>query len=381
MPSYATELDLGAAASLLMGHPGRRSTHAAFPSSTRPRLLVPRTNSRAAAESIRHYTVADGMRTRWALRIAAGLARLGATPLLATPITLGGSTSFLRHLGEVIGHGDLVFSVHLGPPRANRKPVLRIMDRRGREIAFAKLGINDLTNSRVRHEAAALRDVHANVRRPLVTPELITAGEWDGCAYLVMMPVDDQSSRVPDSRLRQRSAEALRAAFPVEVRTLAQAGWMRRVVEALDTASDSAESDHLRQALDRLLRNHGDRSIALGAGHGDWSRWNMSVQGSDIVAWDWERFATDVPAGWDELHFAIGAHPRGVSGALSDPLPLVRQVLPHLSADEAALVLASYLVQRGVAYLSDRQVEAGARSGPLGAWLLPALDIAVAASR
>ncbi len=343
-------------------------------------MLVPRTNARAAAESIRNYTVADSVRTRGALALAAGLARLGATRLLAPSVALGGQ-SFLDHLTEVIGNDDLVFAVHLGPPRANRKPVLRIMDGRGQEVAFAKLGINDLTNGRVRHESAALRDVHSQAQRPLVTPEPIIAGDWEGCAYLVMRPVDISASRVPEAKLRRRGTSALRAAFPLGSAPLSEAEWLRRAVNSLEAISSSDDSDHLRRAIERLLRTHSDRPIALGAGHGDWSRWNMSPRGSDLVVWDWEKFATDVPDGWDELHFAVGAHPRGVSGALSDPMGLCREALPELQMEEATFVLACYLIQRGAAYLFDGQVEAGARAGPLSAWLLPALDTVLEARR
>ena len=52
---------------------------------------------------------------------------------------------------------ELVVGVHLGPPRANRKPVLAVADRHGTLLAFAKCGVDPLTDRLVAHEAAALR--------------------------------------------------------------------------------------------------------------------------------------------------------------------------------------------------------------------------------
>ncbi|WP_458040312.1 MULTISPECIES: hypothetical protein [Bacteria] len=274
----------------------------------------------------------------------------------------------------MLDRDDIVAAVHLGPPRANRKPVLRMMDVRGQPIAFAKLGINDLTCARIRHESAALSALESIQPSPLVTPSLIDVGVWNGLDYLIMRPVGNDSTRTPARTQRLQGTRELRSAFPTTTTVLGHASWWTRVHAALEESDDSAEARRLSHAAHRLRDRYGALEMELGAGHGDWSRWNMSADDAALVVWDWERFATDVPAGWDELHFVIGSHPQGVAAALADPDLLLREALPEVPRDYAWVLLGTYLVQRGAAYLSDRQFEAGARTGALGAWLLPALE-------
>lgn len=374
MPTQPIDLGLGSAAFALVGQPGMRSTHISFPTSSKPRLLVPRARARAAAESVRQYTVPDSTRTRWGLAVAGALSRLGATRLVARGVSLGGPGTFIDHLHSVLGRDDLVTAVHLGPPRANRKPVLRVMDEAGRPVAFAKLGINELTCRRVRHEADALVSLQSRAVAPLVTPMLIDVGVWSGLDYFVMEPVAIGSAQMPRRDLRREGCRALRSAFPAWSTTLAEAPWWVRVWGALEDVDDSPEAVRLTHAARRLLDSRGSTILEWGAGHGDWSRWNMSASDTGLFVWDWERFATDVPRGWDELHFAIGSHPNGVSAALADPEQLIGEALSEFPRDVSSVLLATYLIQRGAAYLADRQFEAGARTGALGKWLLPTLE-------
>ena len=50
----------------------------------------------------------------------------------------------------------MLVSLHLGPARANRKPVLQLIAPDGETLGFAKLGIGPLTRRLVRAETTAL---------------------------------------------------------------------------------------------------------------------------------------------------------------------------------------------------------------------------------
>ena len=50
----------------------------------------------------------------------------------------------------------MVVSLRIGPPRANRKPVLELLSPGGEVLGFAKVGVTGLTRELVRAEAAAL---------------------------------------------------------------------------------------------------------------------------------------------------------------------------------------------------------------------------------
>ena len=59
-----------------------------------------------------------------------------------------------------------------------------------------------------------------------------------------------------------------------------------------------------------IERSYGADTVSLGGWHGDWGRWNMGMDGGVLQLWDWERYDTEVPIGFDALHFiAQGVRP------------------------------------------------------------------------
>lgn len=368
------ELGLGpGAAALISGDPRARATHAIVPPGGTSRLLVPLRPGRVSAAAVRNYTTPASVRTRTVLRVASWAARLGAARLIHDVVPIGGADTFLAHVSQVLGQ-DLAVAVHLGPPRANRKPVLHLMDTRGRSVAFAKLGVNELTCFRVRTEAEALRQLRGVHMPGLLTPTAIASGTWRDVDYLVMKPVATWSRAKVSTRLRERATKTLVTRFPRRQTTLAEASWWLRTISDLDQCGEASEAVRLRAVADRLVQRHGDQVLVAGAAHGDWSPWNMCSHTSHLAVWDWERFSLDTPRGWDSLHFALNAHRGGAGAALAKEHVRVGEVLADLSGPEAEATALSYLVSRGVNYLLDGQHEAGARHGPVGDWLLPSLE-------
>lgn len=367
----ATKLGIGIADGALLGDSSAVPTHAPFPPRGQPRLLIPRYPAAAVVASIRRYTVPQSVRARLAVSSAIALARLGALRLAPGAIPLGGP--FITQMRKLLEVEELAFSVHLGPPRANRKPVLHLMDLSGESVAYVKLGINDLTCRRVREEAEALRRLGDVTMPGLVAPGLIASGTWDGLEYLVMKPLDSDSALIPSRRLREKAIDALVAAFPVQTLFVRDSPWWSRAMADLIGCDASPERERLLRAAEACERAFGDRAMTVGASHGDWSRWNMSVRDSEVVVWDWERFATDVPVGWDELHFRLGLNPGGPARALARGRVRPRVAGKELPKDDAEPLLATYLIHRGVSRLKARQ-ETGIHNAALGEWLLTAVE-------
>ena len=48
----------------------------------------------------------------------------------------------------------------------------------------------------------------------------------------------------------------------------------------------------------------GHRPVDFGSWHGDWAPWNMGYRDDIVQLWDWERFSSPVPIGFDAIHFA-----------------------------------------------------------------------------
>lgn len=371
---HTPDVGLGRAAAALVtqGRP-RRATHFAIPPSGSPRYLIPLRPALATEAALRTFISSGTTRSRTLRRTGAVLARIGAARLAPGAVALGGSGTFLRYLETLLGQ-DLIASIHLGPPRANRKPVLQLMDLRGRSVAFAKLGMNDLTCKRVRTEAAALQLLASESTPGLVVPSVLAAGQWEGLDYLVMKPVSTDTGLPSTRELRSRATGALVAAFPTSWITLAESPWWERIMTDLSQCSETGEAVALRDAAARIFREHGSTPVLSGAGHGDFSPWNVCAHPDHLVVWDWERFTPDVPVGWDEFHFLFNVNPN----LLTDMSVRTPEAAGPLPASELQpyrkLSIATYLLSRGVNYIVDGQREAGSRRGPLHDWLIPTLN-------
>jgi hypothetical protein len=136
----------------------------------------------------------------------------------------------------------------------------------------------------------------------------------------------------------------------------------------------------LRDALAAWVAAAGpDEELRLGAGHGDWTPWNMAYDGSALSVWDWERYAVNVPAGFDALHCSsqapIMSRAQTPAEAVEALLARAGELLAPFGIDPAAAerVALLYLIALGARYEGDDQEAAGARLAHLEDWLLPAL--------
>jgi len=357
-----------------------------LPSARRPRLLVPR-GRRAAVAAVRGYGVGRG---RGARLLAAGLTaglRTGLAPLLLRDRVRvldragdGRAASIESHLSAVLGT-DVVVSMYLGAPRANRKPVLQVLTPAGRTIAYVKVGVDPLTSRLVRAEADALATLAGAGLSRTTVAEVLHSGRWNGLELLVQSPL-------PVSENRARPTAEQVGAAQVEVAGIGRTGgggplaaspyWTdltARIAELPDTPAAATLAD----LVARIEKELGEVPLDLGAWHGDWTPWNTAVAGDRLLVWDWERFAVGVPVGYDALHWALQTD---LVNHLADPGEAARESLARagsvlerfeLSTDQVRTTAVGYLAELAARYLTDRQAEAGARLGDVGTWLLPAV--------
>jgi hypothetical protein len=108
----------------------------------------------------------------------------------------------------------------------------------------------------------------------------------------------------------------------------------------------------------------------------------MACTRAGLLVWDWERFATGVPVGFDALHYWLQA---AVVSSRCDPAAAAADCVARAPAllrpfgidpDAARLTALLYLCELSTRYLVDRQAQAGARLGAPGRWLIPALAAA-----
>jgi Phosphotransferase enzyme family len=353
-----------------------------IPGVRHPRLLVPAA-PRAAAAALRQY----GQPRSWAARMgvaafALGLASgLGGTLLgVRVRVTAPPEAESIESYLKSVLSPDIRVSIRLGPARANRKPVLQLHTTSGKAAGFVKIGFNALTRDLVRAEAASLAWLESAGLDGISVPRVIHHSQWHGMDVLVLsgLPVWQ--------RRRGLSAAQLSAAMETVARVgglqegaLASDAYLLQLRERLETADPGPERSALLDALDAISATGLCTSLTFGAWHGDWSPWNMASTTGGLLVWDWERFASGVPLGFDALHYWLQTE---VGPQHRDPLAAAIDCLEHAAAllapfgiepARARLTAALYLADVATRYLVDRQAAAGAPLGAPGTWLIPAL--------
>ncbi len=359
-------------------------SYAVLPNGRHPALLLPTQPRAVAATILRNYKTSATTLSRAKFGAVALAARVGALRFMPSQVLVHDATEcpdsdLVSHLRQVLGH-DLHVAVYMGSPRANRKPVLQILGPGAQTVAFAKVGTNALTRRLVEHEAGALTFLTTHPMDTVTTPRVLHHGLWNDHEILVQEALGQGVARrgMNSSLLEQAMVDVARLEGVVENNAKDSSYW-RRLNDRISGLPPDAQGAQLKSALDALTPVAASTDIAFGAWHGDWTPWNMVCLGSRIQVWDWERFETDVPVGYDALHFALQrAIARDHEQAGSAAANLLDSSAGLLSAfgtsrSAARLVATLYLLDLGARYLKDGQREAGAALGDLGTWLLPAV--------
>ncbi|MFI7574335.1 hypothetical protein [Micromonospora sp. NPDC049497] len=351
------------------------------PSAARPRLLVPTGSGRAAANAVRHSTEAVGRKARLVRQGLAATFRLGLGPLVFRDRVAVTGAGLDAYLTEVLGERVMV-SMHIGPARANRKPVLQLLAPDGRALGYAKLGVDPLTRALVDAEAAALHRLADLPLGPVTVADVRHHGVWHGHALLVQEALPVRLPRAAPATAvaaEQAAMVAVAGCLGVRREAWAASGHAARLSGAVDALGPRPEAERLRAVVKSVAE--AGPTVAIGAWHGDWNGGNSAVLADGrVLVWDWERFEADVPAGYDALHrsvqTAIGNHGVDPTEAARALVAGADRTLAPFDSEgrDADLVAVLYLVELAARYLRDRQAEAGVRLGHVDTWLLPAVE-------
>lgn len=351
------------------------------PDARRPRLLVPSVSRRVAAAAVRRYAEPQSRAAKLKRDAVVAAVRTGASGvLLRDRIKVTGpySQSIDGHLSDALGR-ELAVSVHIGPARANRKPVLQLISPDGDTFGFGKLGTGPLTQRLVRAETAALTALASSGLTKLTVPRVLHAGQWRGLQVLVQSALPVWLPRAPLTQRRLTAAMLdIAGCCGYTQGTLPASAYWHELRGRLAGVADRPEGVGLGSAAELLVKHAGEIIFRYGAWHGDWAPWNMANLADALLVWDWERFATGVPLGFDAMHHELQKRIQSTGDARQAVEATVRRAgellapfgVPAAGREVTALL---YLVDLATRYLTDRQAEAGARLGVLGTWLLPVL--------
>ena len=368
--------------------PGWRAIerYVVLPSARHPQILAPVAARGPAAAAITQFSNGAPARARLAAAVAAATVRAGAAQrVLRGRATISvapgvGDTDLpdlvlSHHLAGALGLPRADLAVRVGAARPNGKPVAQVSAPDGRVVAFAKVGWNELTRGLVAAEADALRRLAASAPAAFAVPELLHAGDWAGAAVTAVVPaMGGRPHASPDPPPAATRELALGA--EVERGRLADSDWWRRLLERI-AGSNGQEQ---RRAADRIAAASGDRELAFGRGHGDWTPWNMAEVDGRLVVWDWERASAGVPVGVDAAHYCllVALNARGLppDKAVSDTIGRMPQVLAGLdvAASEAGLVVSLELLEMSVRFAEARAAGVTVLRDRFGSALAALLD-------
>jgi hypothetical protein len=360
--------------------------YSVIPSVARPRLLVPAGSPRVAAAAVRRYAEPQSRLARLKRDAVVAAFRTGASHLLLRDRigVRAGPDSIEAYLRRALGR-DLLLSLHIGPSRANRKPVLQVLSRDGDTLGFAKLAAGPLTDRLVRAETAALHRLGEARLTHTTVAAVRHAGDFRGHPILVQSALPVWRRRdPPDAHRLARAMAEVAEVLGVYSGALRTSQYWSGLRERLDAVANTADGRTLAHAAFRLVAGAGATLLRYGCWHGDWAPWNMAELDGAVLVWDWERFASGVPYGFDALHHALARRLRltafgakaGAGAAVQECIARAPATLAGLGTVDrrtAELTALLYLVDLAARYLEDRQAEAGSRLGVLGTWLLPVL--------
>jgi hypothetical protein len=332
-----------------------------------------------AAAALRHYKASATTWDRRKLDTLALGARFGLADVLPHRVRIEQATTgddLAGYLSAVLGH-DIVVSLHIGPPRANRKPVLQALTPDGAVAGFVKVGVDLLTCGLVRAEAAALAFLEDAPLTEVRSPRLLWHGQWRGHEVLVQEAFP-RGRRAHDLGELAGAMAELAAVRGVTTIPAGDSPYWRNLRPRLRALSQRDTAAALLRAVGRAEAAAGGTALPFGSWHGDWAPWNMTISRGRALVWDWERFETGVPVGYDAVHYTLQQAVRdGMTGesAAEDVLARAPEILAPLGLAPVAawLVAVLYLIEIGTRYLHDGQAEAGARLGRVDRWLLPVL--------
>lgn len=220
-----------------------------------------------------------------------------------------------QHLSDVLDE-HVKISVSVGPPRVNRKPVVRCY--RGVElVAVAKLGPDPHTSLMARNEATWLEKLAQSPIEGVRTPALLHAGSYGESDLIVMESLD----LVDDTgvKLSEMPLEAMATFYSSHFdagSTLSDSSWWKILKKRVGVLSTP-----LSATVERLESDPYFGELDVSAWHGDFSPWNVGrTTDGTLAMWDWERATIGVPTGFDllHLHYQYGSGLNGATLSLAE---------------------------------------------------------------
>jgi len=227
---------------------------------------------------------------------------------------------FMKCITDVFGKEDIALAISTGTPSPFRKITAMIMDSKGNVLGFAKIGETPLAIQRIKRETKILILIahsslliaqkssaksHQLSAISIRVPEILYEGEI-GNGYMLIQSPAPFEGKSGSRYFNDDYANVLR--ILIDNTSVKKKFIESEFYKILKSGIDNymlSYRELLKQGLDYLERNIGDKEIIFTLSHGDFAPWNMlwSKNRKEVFIFDWESANSEAPAGIDLVHF------------------------------------------------------------------------------
>jgi len=215
-----------------------------------------------------------------------------------------GNGLLLKYLESVLGYRGLSAAVSVGAPGPRRKPVLLLLSREGKPVAYVKIGVNGATNPLVQHETDVLTKLGRQSFHSFAIPRVLHSGWWNE-RYVCVQSAPEGRATQSSQRLTAQDLSITRELASVSTKrlTLANSDFWQRLLSQVDRVPNTHFRNTLEQGIRRAQGWLGDELLPFHFSHGDFGPWNMRRLRKKAFVFDWEDASEARPPGWDIFHF------------------------------------------------------------------------------
>ncbi|MFM1999022.1 MAG: hypothetical protein RL204_969, partial [Bacteroidota bacterium] len=216
----------------------------------------------------------------------------------STGFSLWMSQADIDKWNDQFGEKWSLFTGTVGP---YRKAILHF--NKDEKDFFVKVGMTERSDLKLSIESSFLNQIaQKNI------PQLVVPKVWDmGNSAVMMDDISKNGSRV--SRLTNLHWFVLRnihraSGCTQRIDQLPAFQRALKTVESLKHTSDSRIPKGIVEKLEKVAQSiDATQSIRVSLAHGDFTPWNMYVNGSDLNVYDWEMTTPNMPVLFDAFHF------------------------------------------------------------------------------
>ncbi len=203
---------------------------------------------------------------------------------------------------------DLVYdsyTVFMGTAGYDRTPVISLQNK-GEATHYVKFASNMHTMYRINNERQFIRRLKHKEPNTFMLPELCQ--EMDRTLMLTKAFDVKNSKLNPEfGTMHQKVLRELIKLSPIQIQPIWKTAFWNDILDNLSYLKRRQLSDQMKRVL--LLLNqtreeiNNNEKIATSIAHGDFTPWNLRINGRKAVLYDWELAKCDAPLLFDLFHF------------------------------------------------------------------------------